>query len=180
MKRNELKTILTREFLEREYSGTNKTIKELASDIGCDRSSVENYLCLFKIPSKFNLYGHKNQKHPLWRGYGDISMTYWKNVKHGAKLRHIPFEISIEEVWELYLLQNKKCALTGRSIGFEASKNNSASLDRIDSSKPYVKSNVQWVHKDVNFAKQSLSVEVFVKLCEEVTKYAKIPKNSCC
>lgn len=172
MKKNQLKSILTREFLESEYSNGSKSIKQIATEVGCDRTSVENYLCLFRIPLKYNYFGRKNQKHPQWRGYGDISMTYWRNVKHGARTRHIAFKIKIKDAWELYLKQNRKCALTGRSIGFEASKSNSASLDRIDASKPYVLGNLQWVHRDINFAKQSLSNETFVKLCREVSHYA--------
>lgn len=56
---------------------------------------------------------------------------------------------------------------------------NSASLDRIDSSKGYSINNVQWVHKDVNFAKQSMTMKDFVQLCDEVSNYAKI-QNTCC
>ena len=171
MKKNRLKSILTREFLEAEYANSSKSIKQIASEVGCDRTSVENYLCLFRIPLKYNYFGKKNQKHPQWRGYEDISMTYWKNVKHGARTRHIAFKVKIEDAWELYLKQNRKCALTGRSIGFEASKNNSASLDRIDASNPYVIGNLQWVHKDVNRMKSSLAEEVFVEWVTRIYEY---------
>ena len=173
MNRNCVKSVLTCDFLEKEYVVSDKSIKQIATEIGCDRTSVENYLCLYRIPLKYNKFGSKNKKHPAWRGYGDISMTYWKNLKHGAKLREIEFGISIQDAWEIYIKQNKKCALSGREIGFEASKSNSASLDRINSSKPYDITNVQWVHRDINFAKQSLSNEEFIILCQEVANHNK-------
>ena len=46
----------------------------------------------------------------------------------------------------------------------------SASLDRIDNSKDYVKGNVQWVHKAINMMRGSLSVMEFVALCALVAK----------
>jgi len=45
---------------------------------------------------------------------------------------------------------------------------NTASLDRIDSSKGYVKDNVQWVHKDINRMKWNFPQDKFVKLCSFV------------
>ena len=41
-------------------------------------------------------------------------------------------------------------------------------LDRIDSSKDYTLDNIQWVHKDINFMKRSLSQEAFLDLCLKI------------
>ena len=46
-----------------------------------------------------------------------------------------------------------------------------ASLDRIDSSKGYVKGNIQWVHIAINFMKHSLPEEEFVRWCCLVAKH---------
>lgn len=56
--------------------------------------------------------------------------------------------ITIEQVYEMYLKQNKKCALSGLNIGFlDSGKSGSTcSIDRIDSSKEYVLDNIQLVH----------------------------------
>ena len=40
-----------------------------------------------------------------------------------------------------------------------------ASLDRIDSSKGYVKDNIQWVHKDVQIMKNKFSEDYFKQIC---------------
>lgn len=48
---------------------------------------------------------------------------------------------------------------------------NMPSLDRIDSYKDYTIDNVQWVNQKINFMKQSLTDEDFIKTCKEVAKY---------
>lgn len=70
--------------------------------------------------------------------------------------------------------QNKKCALTGDIIYFPTrcwSRDGTASLDRIDSSKGYTKENVQWVHKDINMMKQEYTTEVFLGWCKKVVEH---------
>jgi len=46
-----------------------------------------------------------------------------------------------------------------------------ASLDRIDSSKGYVRGNIQWVHIAINFMKHSLPEEEFIRWCCLVAQY---------
>jgi len=76
----------------------------------------------------------------------------------------------------LFDAQNKKCALSGLEIKFAANGygnthgETTASLDRIDSNKGYVKGNVQWVHKDINYIKMNLSEREFIKLCKKVSE----------
>jgi hypothetical protein len=43
-------------------------------------------------------------------------------------------------------------------------------LDRIDSSKGYIVGNVQWVHKHVNVMKNIFSQEMFIFICNQVSK----------
>jgi hypothetical protein len=73
--------------------------------------------------------------------------------------------IPIEFLWKLYTeTQNKKCAITGEEIDLDKD----GSLDRIDSSKGYVKNNVWWVKKDINKMKLDFPLHIFIKLCEKV------------
>jgi hypothetical protein len=108
-----------------------------------------------------------------WSGYGDLSGTQWGTIKEGAKKRDIEFNITIEYVWELFLKQNRKCALTGLDLIMKPGDHNNvdssqpyASLDRIDSNKGYVKDNIQWVHKKVNLMKNILEQKEFIQLCK--------------
>jgi hypothetical protein len=45
-----------------------------------------------------------------------------------------------------------------------------ASLDRIDNDKGYVKSNIQWIHKDINYMKRILSQKKLIEYCNLVAK----------
>ena len=115
-----------------------------------------------------------NSESRTWRGYGDIPLKYFNNIKHHATvLRNIKFELTIEEIWELFLSQDRKCALSGTSLQFpKRSKDKSctASLDRIDSSKGYVPGNVQWVHKDINIMKNKFDNQYFIEICKLVAQ----------
>ena len=53
-------------------------------------------------------------------------------------------------------------------------KNQTASLDRIDSSKGYTKNNVQWLHKDINIMKRDFPEEKFLFLCKQIVKNHKL------
>ncbi len=109
----------------------------------------------------------------MWTGLGEIRGQFFAGIRKGAKDRNIDFNITIEYIWELFLKQNKKCVLSSADLCFRSSYKKSdgtASLDRIDSSKGYIEGNVQWVHKDINRMKWTLSDEKFIKWCHLVSK----------
>jgi hypothetical protein len=106
-----------------------------------------------------------------WTGHNLISGSYWKRIQNQASERNIPFDYAIEDAWQLYEKQGKKCAYTGLHLDFNKKKSgNIASLDRIDNTKGYTNSNVHWVHKDVNMMKRNFSEEYFLFLCTKVAK----------
>ena len=110
--------------------------------------------------------------HPSWKGYGDISAHKWSHLVRSAKNRQIEITIKIEYAWNLFIKQNKKCALTGLDLKFQSSATNydgNASLDRVDSTKGYIVGNVQWVHKDVQFMKYTLTQERLFELANLIT-----------
>jgi len=118
----------------------------------------------------------------LYKGYKNLSGCYWSRVIRGAKSRNLTVEITIKDAWNLFKKQKQKCALTGLDINLvkDLTKNrihNTASLDRIDSNKGYVKNNIRWVHKDVNMLKNNYSDEDFIKICILVVKYHNDIKN---
>lgn len=116
-----------------------------------------------------------------WRGYGEISGSYWCHIRNMAKKRGIALLVTQEEAWGLFLQQDRKCAYTGLLLSFlhsfQYGRNQSASLDRIDSSKPYVIGNIQWVHRKINLMKGTLSHEKFIELCRMVSN-AYLEKSS--
>lgn len=106
---------------------------------------------------------------------GDLSGALWNRIKYNALARKLEVKMTKEYAWELFLTQNKKCALTGLDLYLDPHNVNrnkvTASLDRIDSNRGYVEGNVQWVHKDVNLMKNGFPESYFKKICEMVTKY---------
>jgi hypothetical protein len=109
----------------------------------------------------------------LWKGYKSLSSTVYSSIKANARTRKIRFSISIKYLHDLFEKQGRKCRYTGEKITLPKSKKESytASLDRIDSGKGYIKGNVQWVHKDVNIMKHDLSDSVFLELCSKIHKH---------
>lgn len=107
-----------------------------------------------------------------YKGYGELSGRDWSRIKYSAARRNIYFDpdLTVEFAWNLYITQNKKCKLSNIPITINRSKkiSNTASLDRINSSLGYSKDNVQWLHRDVNYMKQSLSNKDTIKLCRDI------------
>jgi len=119
----------------------------------------------------------------FWKGGKYISQTYFNEMRRCAKRRNIEFNITILELENLLEQQNFKCKLSGLIINCSRSadrnystyQEQTASLDRIDSSKGYIIDNIQWVHKDVNNSKQDYNQDYFIELCNMIAK--KHPKN---
>ena len=114
-----------------------------------------------------------------WNGYGEISGAYWTSLVHGAKRRNIPFPLTKKEGWELFLQQDKKCAMTRlplifvRKYTIRTTKiKQTASLDRIDNTKGYELGNVQWVHKRVNQMKWDVPLDEFLNWCKLISENA--------
>lgn len=115
------------------------------------------------------------EKHPQWNGYGEISGSWWachimreRNEKYRKR---VPVEINKQYAWELFLKQERKCALSGIKLIISTDHHqNTASIDRIDNSKGYIEGNVQWVHKHVNFMKCQHSQQYFIDLCKKIAR----------
>ena len=107
-----------------------------------------------------------------------MNASYVSNAKRRAEKRGWEFDLDAEFLWRLYLIQNKKCALSGEPIFFytrsKNRKNGNISLDRKDSSEGYTKDNVHWVHKNINLMKMYLSQSEFLEWCGKVWKYRSV------
>lgn len=114
------------------------------------------------------------ENHPSWTGYEGISGHWWAtHVKRSIDKRRIPIEVDIDikYAWDLFIAQDKKCAISGIDLYLADDNTNTASVDRIDSSQGYVKGNVQWVHKDVNYMKRHYSMEYFIRFCKLIVEH---------
>ncbi|HOS15545.1 MAG TPA: hypothetical protein PKX15_00750 [Bacteroidales bacterium] len=112
----------------------------------------------------------------LWKGVGKVPKIALTRIKHHAIRTHKEFNITLKYLSEIFDKQRGKCALSGMNLNFGVSNiiEQTASLDRIDSLKGYIKGNVQWVHKNVNWMKQDFSEDEFLSLCKKIVEYRKI------
>lgn len=99
-------------------------------------------------------------------GHKEIRGKRWSEILKSARVRDIPFDVTIEAMWDLFETQNRRCALTDLPIAFgKAKEGSTASLDRIDGTKGYEISNVRWVHRDVNRLKGIFPDSRLLELC---------------
>ncbi len=162
------------------------TVLEYIGIIGKSRDRA--YLCRcecgFEKPVRgyYLTNGYSKQcvtcAHTSSRKYRKMPHGYWRNLENNAKKRGIAFSITQDQVYDLYIKQNKVCALSGIPIYFPQLDGEhlkgltTASVDRIDSSKGYTKKNIQLVHKHINLMKNVLSETDFVYYCRKVVETA--------
>lgn len=120
-------------------------------------------------------------------GVGLICGTLMTYLRRKAKERDLAFELTADQLWELFLKQNGTCALSGIPITLTTAINKqqnldrtqmTASLDRIDNSRPYTIDNVQWIHKILNHMRRQYSVEEYVHWCTLVANHANPERSS--
>lgn len=167
-------TLKTKDLTNQKF-GSLTVIKQVKGDGDCAKWQCKcdcgnlhlvksPYLRRGEIKSCGNCKEHWN-----WQGVGELSGHYYSTLIQNAKKRNLEFNISKQFLWNLFLKQNRKCSLSGEQIFFKRSygtKNNNeqtASLDRIDNSKGYIESNVQWVHKDINRIKREYNEDIFLE-----------------
>lgn len=83
------------------------------------------------------------------------------------------FDLDLHYMKQLWEQQSGKCAITGVDLKLESSynKNYQASLDRIDSSKGYLKGNVRYISVSTNWLKNNLNdehIKEFIQICKMV------------
>lgn len=106
--------------------------------------------------------------------YEEIDIAWYNSKARRAKQRNYEFSITIEQIWDIYIAQDKVCALSGVPIDFKGT----ASLDRIDNSIGYTPGNIQIVHRDVNYMKYTYSQDYFIKMCNLVASKHKVERES--
>jgi hypothetical protein len=124
--------------------------------------------------SKAYAEGRVGEGNPNFRGYKGITHTFYSNTRASAIRRGFVFEITMQQMWELFESQKRKCALTGVDLTLTRATRafeGNASLDRIDSSKGYTLDNIQWVEKQINRMKSNLTETRFLQYCTLVVSY---------
>lgn len=107
-----------------------------------------------------------------------IMRMYWTAFILNAKSRNLIIKIQPSDLDTILEKQNFKCKLSGLDISLPKTSNEfllerkwTASIDRIDSNKPYTISNIQFVHKDINKMKMDLDEKIFLNYCKAIVAY---------
>lgn len=96
-------------------------------------------------------------------------------IRGYARKRKISCEMTIVFLERLWDRQGGRCAISGLPIKLapkNVDKERTASLDRIDNSKGYIKSNVHWVHKVVNGMKSDRTLAELIHFCRAIARHS--------
>ena len=170
--------LLSKEFIEKVYIKDKQSIRQIAKKCGVSKSTIVNKMKMWGIPARSNktseglknywkklkISGEKRRPYNSGLEYVKfVSNWYFKRLERSAEVRGLKFNLSIDYLNNLLENQKYCCALSGDKLLLTPVVSyatlQTASLDRIDSSKYYLKGNVQWIHKRLNIFKGSQSQE---------------------
>jgi hypothetical protein len=142
-----------------EHRSEGRTLIELSCN-KCDNKKITNI-----HRYKNNNIGKCNICYP--KVVGDIHNSFLLKIKENAYRRNLKFDITLKDLWDLFIYQNKKCELSGVDLYIHKNKKESnASLDRIDATKGYIKGNIRWVNKSINQLKSDFNDNEFFYICK--------------
>jgi hypothetical protein len=170
-------TIMTGDIVKGNNNGESKV------ECLCECGNINIVSCLTLIKGVSNgcmlcTHSKKGEEHPSFNGYKEIPGSWFSRY---SKTKKREFNITIEDIYEMWINQDKKCKLSGLNISFENTNTKktrhrfdlvcTASLDRIDSKKGYTLDNIQLVHKNINMMKKEYNQKYFIELCKLVTDH---------
>lgn len=105
-----------------------------------------------------------------------LSNLLSKSKDTSKKRRFTSYEITVDQLVELWQLQDGRCAISGVVLTHHndgsGTKDFNASIDRIDSTLGYVPGNVQLVAYRANMLKQSLSTDMLYWWVKTIYQYS--------
>ena len=152
----------------------SKTYTKNCPDCGAEQSYGRKDHLTSAIRGNWKCKSCSNHDNNFKGRYNTIPFTWFSIKMKSGISRGYQWDLTIEDIWNLYTKQDGVCALSGLPIGWsEKGLTATASIDRIDSSEGYLLENVQLVHKDINFMKQQFDQDYFINLCKAVADKVK-------
>jgi hypothetical protein len=122
---------------------------------------------------KYRSYQNNYRKVNGCKIYKDLDSRIKDIVTSSRRRRPFDFSIDAEYVKNLWKNQNGLCVYTKLPLVLEPNQYNTISIDRIDSSKGYIKGNTQLVCRAVNEMKMHREEDLFIHLCHLVSQHNK-------
>jgi hypothetical protein len=98
---------------------------------------------------------------------GNVRVGWLRKFEVSARQRGLKWELSADFVNGLWERQEGCCALSGIPL-LNGYKDETVSIDRIDSSHGYTEDNVQLIHKQLNMMKRNMPNGEFIRWCRAV------------
>lgn len=183
------------ELLKKQFLGKKINSWTVTEYIGKGKNGVRRWKCICECGSKLEVNINCISKNEITKcrscfikeryetsGQDQIHQTWWScflDRVHKSKMR---VYFTKEEAYNLYLKQNKKCALSGLPLYFKNFNKESddrlrsynASIDRKNSSKEYTLDNIQFIDKRINIMKNNQNENIFKELCSRIAKHSPI------
>lgn len=105
----------------------------------------------------------------------NINYVLYNYAKQHCKKSGYKFEITEDDINQLFIKQKNKCAYTKKTFNLDK---NRASLDQILPKNGYTKKNIQLVLIDVNKIKSDLSENDFLKYCKLINRPIKAKSSN--
>lgn len=187
MKTVTLKCTHCKKEFERRYSQYKQCNIKNKMKVFCNQSCKMSFMNFQKTPEWYKLHigdRIKNHSGNLKDEYSPFKYFITK-CKERKKQNNIEFDIDLEYIKKLWIIQNGICPYTGfEMILPETTHNHSkihslkkASLDRIDSTKGYIKGNVEFVCMLINFAKNQFTKNEVIHFISELKQIGTPDRN---
>jgi hypothetical protein len=140
------------------------------------------HYCSFSCASKDRIINNPKLKKNIKSGSECDQFSPFRKQLSSAKSRAVAksleLDITLQDLLDLYELQEGKCALSGIKMIIRKNTGESSnkdpfmmSLDRIDPKRGYLKDNIQWVCLIGQFAKNTFTEEDLLKFCRSVCNH---------
>lgn len=167
---------------------TDKPTTEYNRNVKLGRNSFCSRSCAISYGNKHRSHEYSNSKENIERLKSTSNnhrdeYTPFRYTLRNAKKRFKDFNLDLEYLKELWESQDGICPYTKIKLSLPEYKNSvkdpriRASLDRIDSSKGYIKGNVQFISTSINYMKGDLSHEETVTFLKTIVTNLSFDKN---
>jgi hypothetical protein len=148
---------------EKPLSEINRN-KKLNRSNFCTRSCVGKFHISNFGDKNWNLKDNHRDEYTMFK-------YYMKSINDRRGSKGLDVNITLEDLKTQWELQNGLCKFSGVELILSTHSKiikdpiHSASVDRIDSKKGYIKGNIVWVSRSINYMKNEMSDDSVWELC---------------